>query len=616
MAKSAHAKRSSSPFFEKEAERTAKDERAIQRKVDRSDQKKSTEESGGGAMQAGARVYPVPPLPDQHLRKPGHEADLELKPMYDAPHYKGSEKLQDKVALITGGDSGIGRAVAVLFAREGADVAVAYLDEHEDAEETKRAVEKEGRRCILLSGDVADAEFCKDAVERTVEELGKLDILVNNAAFQEHVNSFEELTDEHFDRTIKTNLYGYFYMAQGGGAAYEIRQRHRHDRLGHRPARQQGPARLFDDQGRHPCLHPLARHASHRPRHPRERRRARAGLDAAQPGRQSGREGRQVRRRHADEAAGAARRDRAGLRVPRGAVLLQLHHRRGAAHHRRLFRRLTFKRMRILLTNDDGIEAPGLGVLEKIATDLTDDVWVVAPETDNSGASHSLTLAEPLRMRELGKRHYAVKGTPTDCVIMGVRFLLRDQPPDLVLSGVNRGQNLADDVTYSGTVAGAIQGTLLGVPSDRHESRLRAGGDRKGGAPAADLGDADAAWRRAACASCSMSGWPEGVVINVNFPNCEPGAVKGPRRRVQGQRDPGLLRIEDRFDTRGRAYYWVGIERRRAEPPEGTDLWAVRSNLISVTPLCLDYTDQKRAKAIGKRSRSSQRRLGQRSSAG
>src|SRR5947208_5692392 len=117
-------------------------------------------------------------------------------------------------ALITGGDSGIGRSVAVLFAREGADVAVAYLTEHRDAEETKRAVDKEGRRCILLSGDVADAAFCKEAVKRTVEAFGKLDILVNNAASQEHVNSFEELTDEHFDRTLKTNLYGYFYMAK------------------------------------------------------------------------------------------------------------------------------------------------------------------------------------------------------------------------------------------------------------------------------------------------------------------------------------------------------------------------------------------------------------------
>jgi NAD(P)-dependent dehydrogenase (short-subunit alcohol dehydrogenase family) len=148
------------------------------------------------------------------LSKPGREADLELAPMYDAPHYKGSEKLLDKVALITGADSGIGRAVAVLFAREGADVAVAYLNEHDDAEETKRAVENEGRRCILLPGDVADPKYCREAVKRTVKEFGKLDILVNNAAFQEHVNTFEELTDEHFDRTIKTNLYGYFYMAK------------------------------------------------------------------------------------------------------------------------------------------------------------------------------------------------------------------------------------------------------------------------------------------------------------------------------------------------------------------------------------------------------------------
>jgi NAD(P)-dependent dehydrogenase (short-subunit alcohol dehydrogenase family) len=214
MAKS-HAKRHpSSDSFAEEAEATAKKERDIQREIDRSDKKEKGGKEKGGAMQAGARLYPVPPLPGQHLQKPGEEAELKLQPLYDAPYYKGSGKLEDRVALITGGDSGIGRSVAVLYAREGADIAVAYLNEHEDAEETKRAVEKEGRRCILISGDVADAEFCKDAVERTVDEFGKLDILVNNAAFQEHVNSFEELTAEHFDRTIKTNLYGYFHMAK------------------------------------------------------------------------------------------------------------------------------------------------------------------------------------------------------------------------------------------------------------------------------------------------------------------------------------------------------------------------------------------------------------------
>lgn len=203
-----------SSAFRRQAEAVARAERAIQRDID------NTDEAGGGkkdkpkAMQAGARVYPVPPLPKQHLDKPGEEADLDLQPMYDAPHYKGSDKLKGMVALITGGDSGIGRAVAVLFAREGADVAVAYLSEHEDAAETKRAVENEGGGCILLSGDVADPDFCKQAVAATVEALGRLDILVNNAAFQEHVNKFEDLSEEHFDRTLKTNLYGYFHMAK------------------------------------------------------------------------------------------------------------------------------------------------------------------------------------------------------------------------------------------------------------------------------------------------------------------------------------------------------------------------------------------------------------------
>jgi NAD(P)-dependent dehydrogenase (short-subunit alcohol dehydrogenase family) len=166
-----------------------------------------------GAMQAGQRDYPEG-FPAQHLKKPGLEAEMQLKPMWEAPDYKGSRKLQDKVAIITGGDSGIGRAVAVLYAREGADVAIVYLDEHEDAEETKRAVEAEGRRCILIAGDVGHQGFCRDAVERTVQEFGRLDILVNNAAFQEHVTDFLDLTDEHFNRTVRTNLFGYFHMAQ------------------------------------------------------------------------------------------------------------------------------------------------------------------------------------------------------------------------------------------------------------------------------------------------------------------------------------------------------------------------------------------------------------------
>jgi NAD(P)-dependent dehydrogenase (short-subunit alcohol dehydrogenase family) len=200
--------------FARAAEETAAAERAIQQNIDSKEKAKPKRDYAKGAMQAGARLYPEPPLPAQHLKKPGNETDLDLAPMYDAPHYKGSDKLKDIVALITGADSGIGRAVAVLYAREGADIAVAYLSEHKDADDTKRAVEKEGRRCILISGDVADPEFCKEAVSRTVKELGRLDVLVNNAAFQEHVQDFLDLTPEHFDRTLKTNLYGYFHMAQ------------------------------------------------------------------------------------------------------------------------------------------------------------------------------------------------------------------------------------------------------------------------------------------------------------------------------------------------------------------------------------------------------------------
>lgn len=199
-----------------DVERTAKQQRDVQQKVDAHTTPKDKDQ--GGAMQAGARHYPEPPMPAQHLEKPGGEADLDLKPMYDAPFYKGSGKLDGMTAIVTGGDSGIGRSICVLFAREGADIALFYLNEHEDADETKRAVEAEGRKCMLIPGDVSDRQFCRDAVNRVVDAFGRLDVLVNNATFQTHTTEFENLSEEQFNLTLKTNLNGYFHMAQAAVA--------------------------------------------------------------------------------------------------------------------------------------------------------------------------------------------------------------------------------------------------------------------------------------------------------------------------------------------------------------------------------------------------------------
>lgn len=188
-------------------------QRSVQSGIAKKDKEKSREESEE-AMQAGARPYPVPPFPPQHLAKPGMETDVDPQPMYDAPYYKGSKKLEDRVALITGGDSGIGRSVAILFAREGADVAICHLDEDEDAEITREAVEAEGQRCIVIKGDVRSQDFCEKAVATTLDAFGQLDVLVNNAAFQVHAYDIKDITEEHLDETLKTNLYGYFFMAQ------------------------------------------------------------------------------------------------------------------------------------------------------------------------------------------------------------------------------------------------------------------------------------------------------------------------------------------------------------------------------------------------------------------
>ncbi|MDL2357112.1 MAG: SDR family oxidoreductase [Pseudomonadota bacterium] len=189
-------------------------QRAIQSRQDQHDADQPPRAPGKEAVQTGLARQPGPPLPAQHLSKPGHEADMELKPRFMAEQYQGSAKLQGQVAIVTGGDSGIGRAVAVLFAREGADVALFYLNEHDDAAETQRCIEAEGRRCLTVSGDVKDMAFCQVAVDKVVAQWGRLDVLVNNAAFQEHAGSLLDLTEERFDETMRTNVYGYFHMAK------------------------------------------------------------------------------------------------------------------------------------------------------------------------------------------------------------------------------------------------------------------------------------------------------------------------------------------------------------------------------------------------------------------
>ena len=195
------------------AKTTAQRQRAIQAATERTEQRKPASKSAKNKPTAKT-AKPKNPLPAQHQKKPGSEQQLDPRPQFMAPNYAGSGKLAGMSALITGGDSGIGRAVAVLFAREGADVAIVYLCEQADAEETRDYVEAEGQRCLLIMGDVRDPAFCRDAVAKTVKAFGRLSVLVNNAAFQEHAKSIEEITEEHFDETLRTNLYGYFHMAK------------------------------------------------------------------------------------------------------------------------------------------------------------------------------------------------------------------------------------------------------------------------------------------------------------------------------------------------------------------------------------------------------------------
>ncbi|WP_265570933.1 5'/3'-nucleotidase SurE [Sphingomicrobium nitratireducens] len=241
--------------------------------------------------------------------------------------------------------------------------------------------------------------------------------------------------------------------------------------------------------------------------------------------------------------------------------------------------------MRILLTNDDGIHAPGMAVLERLAAPLASDLWVVAPSEEQSGAGHSLTLSRPLRIRKLGEQRFAVTGTPTDSVMLALGHLMKGQWPDLILSGVNRGANLGEDITYSGTVSAAMEGALAGVPSIALSQASARPGDGDG------VRFAVAEAHGGAILEKLLAVLPEGRTLhNVNFPACSPEDVRGIKVCEQGFRDYQRLDVVERQDPRGYRYYWFGLGEAQETPGHRTDLEVVADHYIAVTPLHLDLT--------------------------
>jgi 5'-nucleotidase len=239
------------------------------------------------------------------------------------------------------------------------------------------------------------------------------------------------------------------------------------------------------------------------------------------------------------------------------------------------------KRARILVTNDDGINAPGLRVLERIARTLSNDVWVVAPETNQSGASHSLTMHRPLRIRKVSRRRFAIDGTPTDCVLLALQTVIKNGPVDLVLSGVNQGANLGEDVTYSGTIAAAMEATVFNVPAIALSQSCRNSHPVKW---------ATAEQHAPGIVSRLFSAeWHRNLLININFPDCLSDSVRGTRVTAQGKRKLGDELLE-RIDPRGQPYVWIGGLRTEEAYQEGTDLHAVAEGYISVTPIHMDMT--------------------------
>jgi 5'-nucleotidase len=241
--------------------------------------------------------------------------------------------------------------------------------------------------------------------------------------------------------------------------------------------------------------------------------------------------------------------------------------------------------VRILISNDDGIHAPGLGVLEAMARTLSDDVWIVAPEVEKSGAGRAITLTDPIRIRPISDKRFACSGTPTDCVLLGIAEIMKDCRPDLVLSGVNRGQNLAEDTSVSGTVAVAMQGMQMGVPSIAFSQAM----NFREGKPIP--WETAAAHGPAVLARLVEASWGPNTIINVNFPDCLPNDVTGTQVTFQGFRDEAVNHIDKRADLRGNDYFWIGYQGKLSKPPLGSDLRAIYENRISITPLHLDMTE-------------------------
>ena len=242
---------------------------------------------------------------------------------------------------------------------------------------------------------------------------------------------------------------------------------------------------------------------------------------------------------------------------------------------------LVLSQARVLISNDDGINAPGLKLLENILTNMVGEVWIVSPESEQSATSHSLTLRRPLRIRKISKFRYAVDGTPTDSVLIGVNELMKEAPPDLMLSGINRGANVGEDVTYSGTVAAAMEATLLGVPSIAL-SQVFTDGHSVKWATARN-------WAPKVLRMLCEEPLPSGVLINVNFPDVAASKVCGIEFTSQGCRKIGSDLVSG-VDPRGEPYHWIGAQRRQERYRAGSDLEAIQRGVISVTPLSMDLT--------------------------